>query len=275
MIDGRRLAAGIGVMLCSLGLVGRAAAAERLDVPVRGKTIALTVYRPATRRDGPKGTIFMGSGDVGWVGLAPAMAEYLSADGYIVIGVNVRQYLSAFTAGSAHLQPADVPGDYGIVAAYLRNRQLLTAPVVLSGVSEGAALSVLAASSPTNHAWVNGVITMGLPATAELAWRWSDFTAWITKKDADEPSFAARDYIGAVSPLPLAMIQSRKDEYVPEADYRALESAAGGPKKLTLIDASNHRFTDRIPELRREFISALGWVANRLLAPQIAASPPY
>ena len=59
------------------------------------------------------------------------------------------------------------------------------------------------------------MITMGLPATAEIAWRWSDFTAWITKKDAAEPSFAARDYLGAIAPLPLAMIQSRKDEYVP------------------------------------------------------------
>jgi fermentation-respiration switch protein FrsA (DUF1100 family) len=275
MIGDRPLAATIVVLLCSLASAGSAAGAERVDVPVRGKTMALTIYRPAPRRDGAKGTIFMGSGDVGWVGLAPAMAEYLSADGYIVIGVNVRQYLSAFTAGSAHLQPADVPGDYGIVAAYLRNRQLLAAPVVLSGVSEGAALSVLAASSPANHAWVNGVITMGLPATAELAWRWSDFTAWITNMDADEPSFAARDYIGAVSPLPLAMIQSRKDEYVPEADYRALETAARGPKKLTLIDASNHRFTDRIPELRREFMSALGWVGSQLLASQVAASPPF
>ena len=144
---------------------------------------------------------------------------------------------------------------------YLRGHQLLTQPVIVSGVSEGAALAVLAASAPANHAWVAGVITMGLPASAEIAWRWSDFTSWITKKDAPEPSFAPRDYIGAISPLPLAMIQSRKDEYVTEADYRDLEAAARAPKKLTLIDAGNHRFTDRIPELRREYMAALAWIA--------------
>jgi fermentation-respiration switch protein FrsA (DUF1100 family) len=194
------------------------------------------------------------------------MAEFLSADGYIVAGVNVRQYLSAFTAGSNHLQPADVPRDYDAIAAYLRGRQLLISPVILSGVSEGAALSVLAASSPSNHAWIKGVITMGLPRSAEIAWRWSDFTSWISKRDTSEPSFAPRDYIGAISPVPLAMIQSRKDEYVPEADYRSLEASARPPKKLTLIDASNHRFTDRIPELRREFLGALAWIAAELSA---------
>jgi len=271
----QRIAAAMVVALCAVARVAGAAGAQRVDVPIRGKTMALTVYRPGPRQGGVKGTIFMGSGDVGWVGLATAMAEHLSADGYIVIGVNVRQYLAAFTAGSAHLQAADVPGDYGAVAAYLRNRQLPVAPVLLSGVSEGAALSVLAASAPANHAWVDGVITMGLPASAELAWRWSDFTSWITKKDADEPSFAARDYIGSGSPVPLAMIQSRKDEYVREADYRALETAARTPKKLTIIDASNHRFTDRIPELQREFTSALDWIASGGLASQAAASSPH
>jgi type IV secretory pathway VirJ component len=255
-----RVAAAALVAACWLTSVAGAAASERVDVPVRGKTIALTIYRPNVPTARAKGTVIMGSGDVGWVGLATSMADFLSADGYIVAGVNVRQYLSAFTAGSTHLQPADVTRDYDAIATYLRGHQLLTAPVILSGVSEGAALSVLAASAPANHAWIAGVITMGLPASAEIAWRWSDFTSWISKKDSSEPSFAPRDYIAAVSPLPLAMIQSRKDEYVTEADYRALEAAARAPKKLTLIDAGNHRFTDRIPELRREYMGALAWI---------------
>ena len=98
---------------------------------------------------------------------------------------------------------------------------------------------------------------MGLPATIELAWRWSDFTSWITKKDSGEPSFAARDYLAAVSPLPLSMIQSTRDEYVTERDYRQLEAAARPPKQLALINAANHRFTDKIQELRATYLKAL------------------
>lgn len=233
------------------------ASGERVDLPVRGKTIALAIYAPTVPAAQVKGTIVMGSGDVGWVGLAVSTAEFLSTNGYVVVGVNARQYLSAFRSGDRHLTVTDVPGDFAVIAEYLRHRNLLRPPVVLSGVSEGAALAVLAASSQANHQWIDGVITMGLPATAELAWRWTDFTSWITKKDSDEPSFASKDFVGAVSPKPMWMIQSTTDEYVTEADYRALEAAARPPRTLVLIPASNHRFTDRIPELRRAYLAAL------------------
>ena len=249
----------LGLCLLALG-EGTAAAADRVNVPLRGRTITLTVYRPAGT---PKGTIIMGSGDVGWVGLAVSRSQELSADGYVVVGVNVREYLSAFTAKTAHLAPSDIQRDFGELSRFLRARGLLPPPVILSGVSEGAGIAVVAASAPENHSWVSGVITMGLPQTSEIAWRWSDFTSWITKRDADEPSVEATDYLPGIAPIPLAMIQSTRDEYVRESDYRAMERAARDPKRLTLIEASNHRFTDRIPQLRRAYSDALAWIAAR------------
>ena len=71
-----------------------AAPMQRVDMPLRGHALALSVYRPA---QAPRGTIIMGSGDVGWVGLAVARAQDLSGDGYLVVGLNSREYLSAFT----------------------------------------------------------------------------------------------------------------------------------------------------------------------------------
>jgi hypothetical protein len=56
------------------------------------------------------------------------------------------------------------------------------------------------------------------------------------------------------------MIQSKKDEYVSEADYRRFLACARNPKKLVLIDASNHRFTDRRSELRTAYREALAWI---------------
>jgi len=252
----RSIAAGLLAMLLAAH-AAEAATGQRLDAPLRGKTLTLTVYRPSGT---PKGTIIMGGGDVGWVGLGVSMAEFLSDQGYIVAGVNIRQYLSVFTVGKTHLEVTDPPKDYAAIADLLRRQGLLQAPVIVSGVSEGAALAVLAASLEQNHGWIHGVITMGVPAVAELAWKWTDFTSWITKSDAREPSFAPRDFIGSVAPLPLVMLQSTKDEYVPESDYRALEAAAKAPKKLVLIDAANHRFTDKLPDLHREYLAALDWI---------------
>jgi type IV secretory pathway VirJ component len=236
-----------------------AIAAERVDMPLRGRTMALTIYRPS---GAPKGTVIMGSGDVGWVGLAVSRAQELSADGYVVAGVNVREYLSAFTTKSGHLEASDIQRDFGELARFLKPLGLLPPPVVLSGVSEGAGIIVVAAASNENHGWISGVITMGLPQLSEIAWRWSDFTSWIIKKDADEPSVRATDYLPAIAPIPIVMIQSTKDEYVAESDYRAMENAAREPKRQMLIAAGNHRFTDRLPELRRAYADGLNWIAS-------------
>ena len=234
---------------------------ESIPVQIRGKILTLAWYGPA-RGTPQKGTVVIGSGDVGWVGLAVEIAEFLSSEGYGVAGINVREYLSAFTSHNAHVTTGQVPADYGAMAKTLEERGLLIQPVVLSGVSEGAALAVLAASSPENHAWIRCVITMGLPVTAELAWRWTDFTAWITKKDASEPSFDSRQFVPGVSPVPLWMIQSIRDEYVTEADYRTFERLAKDPRRLVLIPAGNHRFTDKKPELKSQILAGLAWMRS-------------
>jgi hypothetical protein len=177
-----------------------------------------------------------------------------------VIGINVRQYLGAFTSGQTTLTTGEPSGDYNSLFRFLTARKLAPPPVFVSGVSEGAALAVLAGAGPQNRSWVNGVMTMGLPPTAELGWRWTDFTSWITKKDSGEPMFMPKEFVPAIAPLPLCMIQSTKDEYVTEADYRLFERAARDPKKQVLIDASNHRFTDRRKELQVAILGCLAWM---------------
>ena len=251
----------VAAWLVAVPAAGRAAAPDResLNFPVRSQTLTLSIYRPAGT---PKGTIVMGSGDVGWVGLSVSMAEFLCDRGYVVVGLNSRQYLSAFTSGKQHLTVDEAPGDFGAMRELLAAQNLLFHPTILSGVSEGAAIAVLAASHERNHLWLDGVVTMGVPAVAELAWRWRDFTAWITKGDANEPSFSPLDYISRVAPLPLVMIQSTRDEYVSEIDYRRFEATARHPKKLVLIDANNHRFTNKQDELHVEMLSALAWIST-------------
>jgi type IV secretory pathway VirJ component len=236
-------------------------AADTLTVTLRGKPITLYVYRAAGAT--PKGTILMGSGDVGWVGLGVEMAEWLATQGYHTIGINMRQYLSAFTSGKTTMTTSEPPDDYEQIAAFLRARRLLVPPVILSGMSEGAAFAVLAASAEKNHAWVNGVMTMGLPPTAELGWRWTDFTSWITKQDPDEPMFEPKRFLPKVAPVPVCLIHSTKDEYVKEADWKLFEQVTNPPKKLVLINASNHRFTDRKDELKQRVLECLKWMREQ------------
>ncbi len=237
-----------------------------MNFTVRGRTMTVTVYRP--KQPQPLGTIFMGSGDVGWVGLAVDLSEDLSDRGYTIVGINVRQYLGAFTSGKTTMTTSEPPADYRLLFQFLEARKLITAPVFVSGVSEGAALAVLAGAGQQNRGWVRGVMTMGLPPTAELGWKWSDFTSWITKKDSDEPMFMPKEFVPSISPVPLCMIQSKKDEYVSEADYRLFERIARDPSKFVLIDASNHRFTDKRIDLQREVLGCLSWMSEQQPAKQ-------
>ena len=238
---------------------------ERLPFSVRSKSLTLTVYRPTTPA---RGTIIIGSGDAGWVGLAVHLSEFLVQQGYVVIGFNVRGYLSSFTVGGQHVNIGDARTDYRAMSELLAGHGLLQHPVLLSGVSEGAALAVVAAGDPGNRPWVDGVVAVGLPASAELAWRWVDWGALLMRRDADEPSFAPVEYVGAVAPIPLAMIQLGTDRYISEADRARLLSAAKAPKRMTMIAAANHRFTDKLPELRAEMLSAIAWVNTALGAPR-------
>ncbi len=253
----RRLILGAG-LVCAFASAASATPEQRLDFTVRGKTLTVSVYRSALSQ--PLGTILMGSGDVGWVGLAVDLSQILSDKGYTVVGINVRQYLSSFTNGKSTLTTKEPPGDYESLYKFLSEKKLITPPVFVSGVSEGAALAVLAGASAQNHAWLNGVMTMGLPPSAELGWRWQDFTSWITKKDSNEPMFAPKEFVPSISPVPLCMLQSVVDEYVPPADYRTFEAIAREPKKFVLIPASNHRFTDKRNELQTEVIGCLAWM---------------
>ncbi|HKW00072.1 MAG TPA: AcvB/VirJ family lysyl-phosphatidylglycerol hydrolase [Vicinamibacterales bacterium] len=236
-----------------------AIAHESIAIPVRGHTVTVAYYRCAAG-GAPKGTIIIGSGDVGWVGLGSELAEFLSDEGYVTVGINVREYLEMFSTGASHVTPDDVGSDYATIAASLRDRGLLPSPVIVSGVSEGAAMAVLAGAAPGNHAWIRGVMTLGLPPTAEMAWHWRDAATWFTKKDAEEPSIAPKDFVARVAPLPLWMIQSTKDEYVTPADYALIDRMAQSPKQLTLIAASNHRFTDQKPELHKQVLAGLAWI---------------
>jgi len=85
------------------------AASEKVSMTIRGQTQALAFYPPSTGLLA-KGTILMGSGDVGWVGLAVNLAGFLAAQGYAVIGINSRQYLASYTSRGRHVLPAEGHG---------------------------------------------------------------------------------------------------------------------------------------------------------------------
>ncbi len=232
---------------------GRALSQTSFSLDIRGKSQQLQLYGPENGHP-----IILSSGDLGWAGLVVHVAEFLSGRGYRIIGLNSKEYLASFTSRNSTLNPADVPRDYRTPIDLARQKSAVKP--ILAGVSEGAGLSVLAATDPSMRAAVQGILGLGLPDQNELGWKWQDFTIWITKKAPSEPSFMVEDIIGKVSPTPLAEIHSTHDEFLPLDKAQAMFARAGEPKRMWVIEAANHRFSDNRDELDRRILEALDWI---------------
>ena len=250
----RPFVAALLILLIGPALVQPATAQSPASFTLRGKALTLHLYGKV---DGDP--VVVASGDGGWMHLGPRAAEVLARAGYFVVGVDSKEYLSAFTSGSTTLRPEDVPGDFMAFAQYAAQRSNRSRSVLV-GVSEGAGLSVLAAADPRMKAAVRGVIGLGLPDINELGWRWRDSMIYITKGVPNEPTFSVGAIIDKVSPMPLAALHSSADEFVPVAEIQRLMDKAKAPKRLWIITASNHRFSGNEQEFDRRLIEAIAWV---------------
>ena len=135
---------------------------------------------------------------------------------------------------------------------------------MLVGVSEGAGLSVLAATDPaTRGGDCAASSALGLPDINELGWRWKDALIYVTHGTPNEPTFSTAAVIGRMSPSPLAAIHSTHDEFVPLAEVQRVLAAAREPRKLWIVAAADHRFSDNLAEFDQRLLEALTWISQQ------------
>lgn len=244
------------VVALLLPLGASAAPPTTETIAIRGRQQSVRVYG---RRGAP--VAIVASGDGGWIHLGPHVAEFLSGQGYFVIGFDSKAYLSSFTKGNTTLSATDVPGDFAALADYASEGG--SAPALLFGVSEGAALAVLAATSDTTKSKLAGVVGLGLPDQAELGWRFRDSIIYLTKGVPKEPLFSTAEVIDKVAPLPLVAIHSTRDEFVSLDDVTRVMSRALEPKQLWLIEADDHRFSGKERDLNQKLMEAISWIKSQ------------
>jgi alpha-beta hydrolase superfamily lysophospholipase len=241
------------ILACCAGPAVSQLPSGRETLLIRGRAQSLYLYGPS--RGDP---VILSSGDGGWIHLGPHVAEFLAARGFFVVGFDVKAYLSSFTSRDATLRSEQEPGDYRVLANFAA--KATGKKPILIGVSEGAGLSVLAATDPETKAAVTGVIGLGLPNINELAWRWKDSIIYLTHKPPDEPGFRVAAIVDRVAPIPLAAIHSTHDEFVPVGEITRTLDRAGDPKRLWIVNASDHRFSDNLDEFDRQLLEAIAWV---------------
>ncbi len=217
--------------------------ASDITCPPRG-IIAQSFLLPAT-----------GAGEASKKKIASTMAAW----GYDVYGLNTREYLRRFTHKPS-LTAAEVPGDFRTLvrdAGGSRENK-----VILMGWSAGAALVVLAGAEGSKSS-IEGVAAVSLPETAFLAWHWRNRLAFLPWIKETGPTFSTLPYVPEVAPLPLMIIQSAKDRFVPEKDRNLLFSAAIQPRRRIFLHAGGHSFPGARKRFFEELKIGLEWVQDK------------
>jgi fermentation-respiration switch protein FrsA (DUF1100 family) len=261
-----RAGAAVSLLLLSgcAGLASRPGVfdASRQDVVVGGRTYHVTYVKPPA--PGPrKPLIALFTGDAGWLGTSGVLLEHLAGAGYSVAGFDSREALKPVRQSGDRVSVSRAAET--LEEAYARAKSDLglpaSTPLVVVGFSRGATVVAFTAVHPRLQAGLAGAIAIALT-------RESDFLK--APDPADRPPEVQVDEegriqlypaLGLIGSIPLAVIQSTGDKYVPSAESRRLLGPDTPTRRLYEVEARNHGFSGGDETLLRDLDDALRWIA--------------
>jgi dienelactone hydrolase len=226
----------------------------------------LTLVKPASPT-APRVLVLFGSGDGGLMGVSKALVQHLADGGYYVAGFSSREALNALRNSAGRLDYVETRDTLAAVIAEAKRRLELPedARVVVTGMSRGANMVIVAAGDRTLRPVIVGAVAVAL--TREL-----DYLA--VPEGAERLPGVEMDQKGRVrtypaierlGSIPLAIIQSTNDKYVPAAQSRRLLGPDTPTRRLYEVQARDHSFGGGEAALMRDLDDAMKWVtaANR------------
>jgi hypothetical protein len=249
------------VMFLAAAVAWGGPAARTVDANLRGKPQSIKVYDPAPGSPKRRVQVLVTSGDLGFLGISGDILGHLQDQGYRVIGFNAHTYVASFTGkDGAHLEETWLPVDYQAVMNAVQDARF-PREYVSVGVSEGAGLATVAMGQPQADKYCLGIIALGLPMKTALGWRWIDFTSWISKREPNEPEVNTKDFVVRLK-VPIVMVHSTHDEYDLIDKVRGVFDLAPEPKRFIAVDASNHRFSNKISQVLALLDTNIPWIES-------------
>jgi hypothetical protein len=206
------------------------------------------------------------TGDGGWHRKDLAAYRHLVSFGYPTVGFDAHDYVTHLGTTDS-TSPARLAGDYEAIIRTAKVALHLPAdyPVVLVGVSRGAGLSVVAAGQRGLRPSIAGVLAVALTKEEEYVKRFRRL-----RRRGSAPAaptiVEVYAYLPRLSAMPIAVIQSTRDNYLPAAAARALFGADNPRRWFQPIQARNHSFGGARTELYDAMERSLTWI-NGLLKP--------
>jgi hypothetical protein len=201
--------------------------------------------------------ILYSTGDGGWRGLDNALFEQISAWGYPVAGFSSKNYLEDLSYFSDTTTPRRLSRDFDQIIQTAENSLELPSdtPVILVGLSRGAGLSVVAAGQGEFTPRLAGVVAIALtPEEEHVVSRPGRHRKAARSQRVDIRTY---EYLRGLVTMPIAVIQSTNDKYLPAAEARKLFGTDTQTRQLIPIEASNHSFRSGLEELSAAMHSTL------------------
>lgn len=235
--------------------------ASRQEVALGGRTIHPIYVRPVTPRH-PERLVVFATGDAGWWGASGKVFEHLAGEGYYVAGYDSRETLKPFKQSGKKVSIASAAA--GLEAAFEQARRDLGLPettkLIAVGNSRGASMVALMAVHRELQQNLAGAIAIALTRESDYL-RAPDPAGSRVPVQLDSNGrieiYPALESLGTV---PLAVIQSTHDRYVPSAESRRLLGPDTLTRRLWEVEARNHGFGGGRESLLQALDDALRWV---------------
>ncbi len=225
----------------------------------------LHLARPAQLQPGTP-LLFYATGDGGWRGKDVETYRRMIRWGYPVAGFSAPDYLSHLGFVSGTTTPMRLAGDYRRLIEFAKQTLNLPAATrtILVGVSRGAGLAVVAAGRPEFNVELAGVLAVALTKEEEYV---RHYRVKRGASPSDMPTrelveFQTYEYLDRLRALPLVVIQSTGDDYLPAAAARKLFGADTDLRRLVAIESRDHSFDGARDALFAQMAGALGWMSR-------------
>ncbi len=263
-------AAAIGAVLGAAGCAGQITArpdlytAEKVPSEARGRGVEMVLVKPVSPKPSPVLVMFA-SGDGGLMGASKTVLQHLADQGHYVAGISSRQALGIMRSSGDLIQPAEGVAVLGALKAQAKEKLGLPAstPVVVTGMSRGANMVIFAAGNPTLKTDIVGAVAIAL--TRELDYlEVPDAAVGLPGVKVDDKGRAqAYHGIERLGAVPLAVIQSTNDKYVPSAESRTLLGPDTPTRRLYEVPSSGHSFGGGEEVMLKDVDDALNWILAR------------
>jgi hypothetical protein len=218
----------------------------------------LSLHLAPGRADRRGALVVYATGDGGWRGKDRDLFGQLERWGYLSVGFSAPEYLKHLPSDDGTTTPARLSMDYATIIDATREALGLPSalPVVLVGVSRGADLAVVAAGQPGLRPELKGVVAIALTREEE----------YVRRRRRPQVAFELYSYLPRLGDLPLAVIQSTRDNYMPADAARELFGADTDVRQFHAVDARNHSFAGARPQLYATLRQSLEWLDGRVAA---------